>query len=88
MDHSANDRARDIIAAIASEHGVAVPDLDSNSRERPRFEARWHAAYELMRLGFSKVTIGKLLGYSTHAPVVHAVRQWERVKPRHRELVG
>jgi chromosomal replication initiation ATPase DnaA len=88
MDPSADGRAMLVIAAIAAEHGVPVNELDSNSRDRSRFEARWHAAYELLRGGFSKVTIGRLLGYSTHAPVVHAVRQWERVRPRYRELVG
>lgn len=82
IDPEAYNVGRAIVAMVVSEHGLNpehLCDLDRFWKWRTRFEARWHAAYELVRAGFTRVTAAKLLGYSQHCSVIYACRQWEKL---------
>lgn len=58
------------LAAVASEYGVTVESLDSDSRIPPMGEARREVMTRLWERGLSLSEIGRLLG--RHPSTVHA----------------
>jgi chromosomal replication initiation ATPase DnaA len=66
------EAARERIALVAAVHGVEIPVMLGNSRQRKVVAARWGAIRFVHELGLSTPQIGKLFNRD-HTSILHAL---------------
>jgi hypothetical protein len=69
---------REIVAAIMSEYGLTLADLNPSSHLQKFVHPRSACAFVLRQRGSPFRRIGRILGYRDHKAAMYAVRRFER----------